>query len=153
GRIVNREEHVQQLVERHDGGIECDLHDLGMAGGAGAHVLVRRVGHVAPRVAGLDLLDALQLLERRFEAPEAAAGEGCDFALRHRVFSWWGYLKANGIRHAAPGPPARCRPRASGSWRMPCPDPWRCRPRRVRNRNRRSSPTGRAGGTPPPPAR
>src|SRR5207245_8326935 len=89
GRVVNREERVQELVERHDGGIEGDLHDLGMAGGAGAHVLVRRVGHVAPRVARLHLLDALQLLKRGFEAPEAPAGEGRDFALWHRLFSWW----------------------------------------------------------------
>src|SRR2546421_1706134 len=85
-RVVNREEHVQQLVERHDGGIEADLHDLGVTGGAGAHVLVRRVGHTTPRIAGLDLLHALQLLERGFEAPEAPAGEGRDFALWHRLF-------------------------------------------------------------------
>src|SRR5438105_15561208 len=86
---------MQQLVERDDAGVERDLHDLGMTGAAGAHVLVRRVGHVAPRVAGPYLLDALQLLKRGFEAPEAPAGEGRDFALWHRLFSWWGYLKAS----------------------------------------------------------
>src|SRR5207302_10991864 len=86
---------MQQLVERDDAGVERDLHDLGMTGAAGAHVLVARWGHGAPRVDGPYRLDALQLLKRGFEAPEAPAGEGRDFALWHRLFSWWGYLKAS----------------------------------------------------------
>ena len=44
GRVVDREEDVEQVFERDDLGIERDLYDLGVAGGSGADVLVRRVG-------------------------------------------------------------------------------------------------------------
>src|SRR2546430_15990278 len=144
-RIVNREEHVQQLVERYDGGIEADLHDLGVTGGAGAHVLVRRVGHMAPRVAGLDLLDALQLLERGFEAPEAAAGERGDFVTRHGTNlprDPERYRIDSALRTPSPrGNGTRDRP---GDPRAPC----RRSGRRSRNPSRRRA-TASRGATPP----
>src|SRR5438067_860430 len=132
GRIVNREKDVEQVVERHDGGVEGDLHDLGVARGAGADVLVRRVRHAPPGVARLNLLDTLQVLEGGFQTPEAPAGEGCHFALRHPHIpfprSYESYPERQGvITPAAPGRPARCRPRAPGSWRMPSRGRWRCR--------------------------
>src|SRR5438552_2723067 len=48
-----------------------------MAGGAGTHVLVRRIRPRAATVSGYDLLDAAEVFEDRFEAPEAAAAERC----------------------------------------------------------------------------
>ena len=47
GRIVDREEHVQQVAELTTFGIEGDLHDLGMAGVAAADLLVGRIVDVA----------------------------------------------------------------------------------------------------------
>ena len=80
---MNREVDMEQVLETDDLRIERDLHDLGVACGPGADVLVRRVGHPTTGISRLDVLDTLQVLESRFEAPEAAAGEGRDFALRH----------------------------------------------------------------------
>src|ERR1700694_49759 len=77
-RIVESEEHPEQVAITDDRGIEGDLHDLGVAGRAGAHGLIARIGDVAAGVARLDLADAPQLLEDRLEAPEAAAGESSE---------------------------------------------------------------------------
>ena len=49
---------------------------FGVPGGAGAHLLVGRVGDAAAGVPGLDPGDAFDLLEHRFEAPEATARQG-----------------------------------------------------------------------------
>src|SRR5262249_9777645 len=58
-----------------DGRVEGDLHDLGMARGAGADLLVSGVGRVAAGVAGHDALDAAQVLEDGLQAPEATAAQ------------------------------------------------------------------------------
>ncbi len=76
---MDREEDVQHIAERNLGWVKRDLRDLGVAGGSGAHRLITRVRHMAARVARHHLRDAAQLLEYRFETPEAAAGEGSDF--------------------------------------------------------------------------
>ncbi len=47
-RIVNVEEDIEQFAEREDGGIEDDLHYLGVSGGAGADLLVSRIGDTLP---------------------------------------------------------------------------------------------------------
>ena len=57
-RIVNGEEHLEQLAVRDDVGIELDLHDFGMAAGAGAHQLVGRVGCLSTHISRNHLFDA-----------------------------------------------------------------------------------------------
>ena len=47
-----------------------------MAGAAGADLLVARVGDMAAGIAGHHPADAAQILEDRFQAPEAAAAQG-----------------------------------------------------------------------------
>ena len=59
GRVVDREEDVEQVAERQYLRVERDLHDLGVPGRSRAHVLVARARHVTARVARLDPLDAL----------------------------------------------------------------------------------------------
>ena len=79
GRVVEGEEHLEQLAVGDDCGIEGDLHDLRVPRRAGAHRFVARMGHVPARVARRHARDAPQLLEHGLEAPEAAAGEGGEF--------------------------------------------------------------------------
>src|ERR1051325_9222179 len=66
---------VQQLLVRHLARVVQHLHRLCVAGEAGRHLLVRRVLAVAAGVAGSHGVNAVQALERRLHAPEAAAGE------------------------------------------------------------------------------
>ena len=67
------------LVERDDRRVKHELHDLGVTGGAGAYLLVRRVGALAASVAAHGLLHAAQLPERGIETPETAAAERREF--------------------------------------------------------------------------
>ena len=50
GRIVQCEEHTQQVAIRELVRVERHLHDLGVAGRAGAYRLVAGVGHVSAGV-------------------------------------------------------------------------------------------------------
>ena len=59
-----------------------NLHDLGVTGRPGADVVIGGIVGLAAGVAGLDVLDALDLLEDRLGAPEAATPEGGDFDAR-----------------------------------------------------------------------
>src|SRR5690606_32548854 len=68
--VVDREEDAQQVAVGELVRVELDLHDLRVAGRAGADLLVRRVGHVAAGVAGLHAQHATQIEENGFEAPE-----------------------------------------------------------------------------------
>src|SRR5213594_1957850 len=81
GRIVNREEDVQQIPEPYLLGIERDLDNLDVTRGTRADGFVAWVLHVPAGVPGLGLIHAAELLEDRLETPEAAAREGGDFAL------------------------------------------------------------------------
>ena len=72
-RVVDHEEDIEDLAEGDDGGVERHLDDLGVAGRAGADLLVGGVRPDAAGVAGLDLLDAAQPLEDGLDAPETAA--------------------------------------------------------------------------------
>src|SRR5689334_9959853 len=71
-RVVEREEHLQNIVEGDLRRVECDLNNFGMAGVAVADLAVGRVTNRAARVARHDILDTLQIVEDRLEAPEAA---------------------------------------------------------------------------------
>src|SRR5215213_6663758 len=75
GRIVDGKEDLQQLLERGLLRIENDLNHLGVAGRSPAYLFIRRVGQVASRVAGSHFFDAAQVIEDRFQAPEASSGE------------------------------------------------------------------------------
>src|SRR5438046_190013 len=100
--VVDGEEDVQQVAERYHRRVERDLYDLGVTGRSSAHVLVRWVGGVAARVSGLHPLDALQILERGFEAPEAATGERGGFELRHGHTSLWSSRKLTPVYRSTP---------------------------------------------------
>src|SRR5205809_1247409 len=100
--VVDGEEDVQQVAERYHRRVERDLYDLGVTGRSSAHVLVRWVGGVAARVSGLHPLDALQILERGFEAPEAATGERGGFELRHGHTSRWSSRKLTPVYRSTP---------------------------------------------------
>jgi len=78
GRIVNAEEHLQNLAVADLARVEAHLHHFGMASPPAADLLVGRVGHVAPRVARNYVGNALQLVVHRLEAPEAPSAEGGD---------------------------------------------------------------------------
>src|SRR5208283_3378053 len=82
GRVVNDEKDLQQLAERDHVRVEGDLHHLRVPSRAAADLAVTGVGHAAAGVAGFDLAHAAQLLEHRFQAPEAAPGKGRDFGTR-----------------------------------------------------------------------
>src|SRR3546814_16501850 len=70
---------VEQVGIGNDRRIESDANRFGMAGVAAAHLLVRRVRHIAADIAALDPLDAFERLEHGFGAPEAASGENGGF--------------------------------------------------------------------------
>src|SRR5690606_37186442 len=87
GGVVDGEEDPQQVAVADDLWVEGHLHHLGVAGLAGAHLLVGGVGYVAAGVARLDALHALELVVDRLEATEAAARQGgdlCRVAVVHR---------------------------------------------------------------------
>src|SRR6516165_960969 len=75
GRVVRGKEDVEDVAERNVGRIEGNLQHLSMASGAGADLLVGRLGYAAAAVARFDPLHAAQLLEDCFQAPEAAASQ------------------------------------------------------------------------------
>jgi hypothetical protein len=83
GRVVSREEDVEQIVVAQLFGIEGDADRFGMAGVAAAHLAIGRVGDVPAGIAAFDLVDPDNVEEHGFGAPEAPAGKHCDF-LGHR---------------------------------------------------------------------
>ena len=68
--VVGGEEDVEHLAQADDFGIEGDLNDLGVAGGAFADGLVGGVGDLAAGVTRDDGRDAAQAQEDGVEAPE-----------------------------------------------------------------------------------
>jgi len=79
GRVVDGEEDIEEILKRDHLPIKRDLNSLGVPGVAIADLAVARVDHTAAGVAGFDMLDALELIVDRFQAPEAAAGQRSDF--------------------------------------------------------------------------
>jgi hypothetical protein len=80
--IVDGEEDLQEFSKGGYLGVERDLDYLGMPRRLRADLAVGRVHYRATGVARLDMLDPAQLVEDRFQAPEAAARQG-----RHLGFS------------------------------------------------------------------
>jgi len=76
GRVVDREEDVEQGAVGDDVVLERHLHCLRVPGGTGAHLLVSRGDGVAARVPGFHVHHAGNPGEGGLEAPEAAAGQG-----------------------------------------------------------------------------
>ena len=85
GRIVGAQEHVEQVGERNDVGIEGDLDRFGMAGPAAADLLVGGIGLVAADVPALDVLNADDVVHHRLGAPEAAAGQDRGVDVAHGI--------------------------------------------------------------------
>jgi len=81
GRVVDGEEDVQQVREGDDGGVEGDLHGLGMPRGAAANLFIGGVWAFAASVAGNHICDAPDLVKDRFKAPEASTGKHGFFKL------------------------------------------------------------------------
>lgn len=81
-RIMCREEDVEQIVERDDLRVELDLYDFRMSAVAAANLLVSRVGRLTAAVARLHCRDAAQLLEHRFDTPEATCSQRGQLASR-----------------------------------------------------------------------
>src|SRR6185312_2905635 len=79
-RIVSIPEIIQQFLVRNFLRIEFDLRDLGVAGAAGAHVVVTWVFRVPAGEAARDVHDSRHLLEFGFHAPETAAAERGKFS-------------------------------------------------------------------------
>src|SRR6516164_3157686 len=69
-------EHVEELVIAHLGRVVDDLHRFGMPSAAVRDLLVAGIGGVSAGVARGGADHAVDLVEIRFHAPEAAAGEG-----------------------------------------------------------------------------
>src|SRR5256885_10678042 len=79
GRIVDHEEHLQDLLERHLPGVEGELRYLGMAGFPRADLLVTGVRRRAAHITRLDRIHALEVVEYGLQAPETASGKSGDF--------------------------------------------------------------------------
>lgn len=74
-RIVQGEENVEHHIGGDDGLVELNLDGFGMAGGAGANLLVARLGDRATDISGGDCGHASNIAVDRVETPEAATGE------------------------------------------------------------------------------
>src|SRR5262249_11124945 len=81
-RVVHVPKGVEQFRIGHLGGVVCDLHRLGVAGPARAHLLVGHVVNVAALVARNRLDDTWHLVDQVLAAPEASARKGCFFHVR-----------------------------------------------------------------------
>src|SRR5581483_9890643 len=74
-RIVNGEEHFENLTQRNHLWIERYLHYFGMTGCPGAYLFVGGAVSISARKAGLDLFDAFHLCEHRLDAPETPSAQ------------------------------------------------------------------------------
>src|ERR1017187_3584005 len=79
GRIVQREERVQQSVVRHAPRIERHVDHLGMSGAIGAHLLVRRMLQVSALVSRRRIDHSRYLYETGFYAPKTSSSKCCLF--------------------------------------------------------------------------
>src|SRR6476620_6627661 len=81
-RVVDAPEEREQLLVRHDVGVERDVDRLGVARAPRADLLVGRVLDGAAGVAGHGVAHALDLTERVLDTPETARSER---GLHHQV--------------------------------------------------------------------
>jgi hypothetical protein len=82
GGVVDREEDGQQLAHADHRRVVDEFDDLGAAGAAAAHVLIRRARGLPVAVARLDVEHAAHAVEHRLGAPKAAARQHQGFS-RH----------------------------------------------------------------------
>ena len=78
-RIVRCEEDVEQVAVAQHVVVELDANRLGMASVAAANLLVGGIVDLAADVTAFDRVDALKVEVDRLGAPEAPAGNDCDF--------------------------------------------------------------------------
>src|SRR5580658_10406139 len=81
GWIVDREKYLKDFAIRNYLRVERHAHRFGMASVAIANLFIGWVRVLAAGVTRLDRLNALQIIEDRFEAPEATAAECRDFSV------------------------------------------------------------------------
>ena len=81
-RIMGAQKHVEQIGVGQLIGVKGHPHRLGMAGGAAAHFLIRRVGFGPADIAAFDRAHADHIVHHRLGAPEAPTCNDCLF-LRH----------------------------------------------------------------------
>src|SRR3954469_3144563 len=107
GRVVHRPKCVEKFVITHTRRIECHLYHLGMAGRAGANVVIGRIFELASQVAGNCVEHSRDLAESLLHTPEAARAK-CSF-FSHSVLiintdlglCWMDSgLKSSGVRRA-----------------------------------------------------
>src|ERR1017187_1974113 len=79
GRIVQREERVQQCVVRHSPRIERYVDHLGVSGAIGAYLLIRRVLQVSALVSHRRIDHPRDLCETGFYAPKTSSSKCCLF--------------------------------------------------------------------------
>ena len=77
-RVVQREEDFEQFAVTDFVGVKMELYNFGVAGLAGADLLVGGVFNCAAHIAGDGGFNAFKAVIGRFQAPETAAGEGRD---------------------------------------------------------------------------
>ena len=73
GRVVDREEDLEEGLVGNDGRVELDLHHFSVAGSAAADGVVGRVRVMPASVSGKLRLNAVNLFVGAFNAPEASA--------------------------------------------------------------------------------
>ena len=82
---MNREKDFEDFAITYDFRVERHLHDFGMAGRAGADLVVSGVGDTAAGVTGDYAFDAAQVFIYRFQAPETAASQRGNFFVRLHI--------------------------------------------------------------------
>jgi hypothetical protein len=85
GEPIAADTRRENFAKRNHRRVERHAHHFGMPGVAIANLLVCRIDSFAAGIAGLDRVHALQAVEHRFDAPEAAAAQGCDFGAGRRL--------------------------------------------------------------------
>src|SRR5690606_19424723 len=70
-RIVRGEKDFKQLLARELGGVKHHLDDFRMPGGAFADLLIRRLVHMAIRIAAFHVNYATHTVKHRFGTPKA----------------------------------------------------------------------------------
>lgn len=77
---MDHEENHQELSERDDLRIKCDLDRLSMSGCTCADLAIGWVRHNAAGIARNNFLHPAQFAENGFKAPEAAPSQCCHFS-------------------------------------------------------------------------
>ena len=81
---MKAKEHLENPLKRNDRGVELDLNHLRVPGPAPAYLGIGGTSGASSRIPDRYLLNSLQCLENRLQAPKASAAECCTFQFIHR---------------------------------------------------------------------